>query len=464
MTRRGSRGRAGITLTEILISIMIMGVGLVSLATLFPLGLMRLRAAAMRTRSAFLVESAVADIEARNLLAKESFLPPSTTYYRFPNFADYGNPYNGRQLAFDPWIQDTPLPTMSNNDGVYRGWGGLGSPLDFNSDGTPDKSFIAGPGLPVAYDPLWRDQTGIIPSNAASLADEYRFARGIGAIRADPNSGTRSDPSAHGLQRITNFPISSPPSTLVASIFVSPDDIVFQSSDFLSNPVLNPTGSKSVGSASPLVPDMSAGMVNDWMYTWMFTGRRLDALGGSAYEGDIVIFHGRPLAVDPAAQVATGETVVEAVFGYSTSVIPPGAAVGYGVADRVVLLRWPETAPDPQIRVGSWIADVTYERYLIAETERQADVDDPVAGVTAYPAQRCHWYQVVKTTPAGPAKQFANDALLYRSMTVVVSTPVRAKTPLMATAGNTRGDPFHVNAALISPYVVNVFPKTFTSR
>ncbi len=52
MIRRGVRGRAGITLTEILISIMIMGVGLVSLATLFPLGLMRLRAAAIRSRSA----------------------------------------------------------------------------------------------------------------------------------------------------------------------------------------------------------------------------------------------------------------------------------------------------------------------------------------------------------------------------------------------------------------------------
>ncbi len=51
MIRRGTRGRAGITLTEILISIMIMGVGLVSLATLFPLGLLRLRAASIRSRS-----------------------------------------------------------------------------------------------------------------------------------------------------------------------------------------------------------------------------------------------------------------------------------------------------------------------------------------------------------------------------------------------------------------------------
>ena len=59
---------AGITLTEILISILILGVGLVSLATLFPIGLLRLREAQRQTRSAYLFESATADVAARGLL------------------------------------------------------------------------------------------------------------------------------------------------------------------------------------------------------------------------------------------------------------------------------------------------------------------------------------------------------------------------------------------------------------
>ena len=42
-TAASSPRSAGITLTEILISILILGVGLVSLATLFPIGLLRLR-------------------------------------------------------------------------------------------------------------------------------------------------------------------------------------------------------------------------------------------------------------------------------------------------------------------------------------------------------------------------------------------------------------------------------------
>ena len=76
LSSRASRARArsGITLTEILISIMIMGVGMISLATLFPIGLIKLRDATRSSRSAFLAESAMAEIEARNLFGKASFV------------------------------------------------------------------------------------------------------------------------------------------------------------------------------------------------------------------------------------------------------------------------------------------------------------------------------------------------------------------------------------------------------
>ena len=50
----------------------------------------------------------------------------------------------------------------------------------------------------------------------------------------------------------------------------------------------------------------------------------------------------------------------------------------------------------------------------------------------------------------------AFDVLLLRSTgqsDLSVGTPVA-----------NRGDPFHVNAALISKYVVNVFPRSFTTR
>src|SRR5271157_5724655 len=82
--------RAGITLTEVLLGIMILGVGLVSLATLFPIGLLRLRQAQRLSRSAYLVESAAADVAARGLFNTNSFVyadllnPAAAMWYPSP--------------------------------------------------------------------------------------------------------------------------------------------------------------------------------------------------------------------------------------------------------------------------------------------------------------------------------------------------------------------------------------------
>ena len=51
----------------------------------------------------------------------------------------------------------------------------------------------------------------------------------------------------------------------------------------------------------------------------------------------------------------------------------------------------------------------------------------------------------------------------YRTMTVWVSTPLRAKTPLAFSAGSP-AVPLHVEVALIAPGVVNVFPRTVYTR
>ena len=57
---------------------MILGVGLVSLATLFPIGLLRMRDAARYARTKYLVDSAGADGTARSLLSPISFAGWST--------------------------------------------------------------------------------------------------------------------------------------------------------------------------------------------------------------------------------------------------------------------------------------------------------------------------------------------------------------------------------------------------
>lgn len=457
--------RRGITLLEILISILIFGVGVTSVLTLFPLGLLNVRAANRYSRSGFLVESATADVNARNLFSKASFMSTTTSPW---NTATTFTP-----IPYDPWTQDTPRasllgPVEDNKVGPYGAYRGEGC---FKANGlTAPYELYVSTGLPVAYDPLWRDTTGRYFDGTT----EDRFASGIGFVRPDPQGG---NPSAHGLQRITNFPAGS--ATSVPDIFVSPEDMVLQS---------DKDKTRGAGSLSPIVPDMSfpvnaiTKMLSpqyDWKYTWMFTGQQADTANGSVLIGDIVVFENRPFAVDPVAAPFTvtpkvttavaGEQVVEAIFGYTSKVTADTAAsaVGYGVnAKNVVLLRWPASMPDPEIRVGNWIADVTYERDAATSNLRAivhpsapplANAVGPAGRFFHY--QRCEWYQIAKRTQVGPGKAFTGDnGVAFREMTVWTASDLRAFT-LLSTDGT--GSPYHVNAALVSPYVVNVFPRTF---
>ena len=179
-----------------------------------------------------------------------------------------------------------------------------------------------------------------------------------------------------------------PSSTVVPKIFVSPEDVVWQES---SNPNYQVafSGGAAVGTPSPVIPDLSLTYditttpptptyqpTNDWRFTWMITAQQTNASNGAAFDGNIVIFENRPFAIDNS-QVA-GENVYEGVFGYSNNVsvpqppvYPAGYTSGYGAgADRTVLIRWPATQADPIVKVGDWIADVTYERAQNTVTNR----------------------------------------------------------------------------------------------
>lgn len=487
------RSRAGITLTEILISILIMGIGLVSLATLFPLGMLRLRDAARNTRSAFLIESAAHDVDARGMLDRQTF---TNHPWYFTN-------------NFDPWLQDP-----SGTFGLDRRVGASTQPT-----------------FPVAYDPLWRHASRQ-PAAVGTRSDfppmagpnEARFGSGLGFIRDDPSGAGGSVPSAHGLQRITNFlpndanlawlwpfdtsgtkswafryggPDAVPyiPATgtfrqdfptydgrFIGDVFASPDDVVLQDE--------GDPASGGAGVGTPILPqlvpvrDVSTGTAildqftnapliqaqNDWSYTWMFTGRQIDAGKSTVLEGDVVVFHNRPFGTSATPSpfnaansfnVPVDERVIEAVFGFGS--IPATLAPGYAPgADRSVLVRWPATAPDPDIKAGSWIADVTYERFQATDTVRNPYFSNPAPNnVNPYPNQRCYWYQIARRSEPGPDPGFNGDptGVAFRRMTLTLKTPVRAKTYL-----NAASQPVYVNVALFSPYVVNVYPKVFNTR
>ena len=474
MLRRAARARSGITLTEILISIMIMGVGVISLATLFPLGLIRLRNAQRMSRGALLAESAISDLGTRNLLSKVSF----TDSYISPWYVSPSG-------AFDPWVQDTPAYGAGAIDTSKTGADGVGA---YSGDTSFPPTRSAGPGLPVAYDPLWRCITGIYPDALSGTGYETRFGSGIGFVRPDGTTAA----SVHGLQRISNLQanindVTAVPASLssygataatvrqntlsVMQTFISPEDIVLQDP---KGTYIDPNNTPSrLGSPSPVVPDMttSGSPENDWRFTWFFTGQQSDLSNGTVFDGDVVVCENRPFGLDPVTAPygntyqVTGETVVEAVWGYSTSLgvvvgtDGSGNNIGYGNASsqRTVWLRWPASMPDPDVKVGGFIADVTYER--------SAAIIRAGRFPSFYSGQRCHWYQIAKKTEAtAETISLGGEVGAYRRMTVWLTTPLRAQSLLMTPSGGGAATPAHPEAALIMPSVVNVYPRTIYTR
>ncbi len=209
---------AGITLVEIMISIMILGIGLVSLATLFPIGLLRLREAQRQTRSAYLLESAASDMAARGLLTSQSF-----TYADLINYQYSQAPFN---FPFPLWYVTATAPTVPGGYNPLTHDSGTYGPRIPYVPANPDPnagigdfgplSASGGYGLPFAYDPLWRYQTsypaapppplpptGVYLDPVGLTTPEARFGSGIYALRYETSDNLPA--SAHGLQRLTNF-------------------------------------------------------------------------------------------------------------------------------------------------------------------------------------------------------------------------------------------------------------------
>ena len=150
--------------------------------------------------------------------------------------------------------------------------------------------------------------------------------------------------------------------------------------------------------------------------------------------------------------------------------------MGYAAGkSRKVLLMWPKIdgAERPEIKIGGWIADVTYEPYLNLALDRfMKDFDGDGRPDVEHPGQRCHWYRIVQrsevTDPDIAEPGFYGDKVVNKdtmeAMIVTVDRPVVSKTLLQKSVNGKGYQPVHLNAALIAPEVVAVFPITLEGR
>ena len=475
-----SSSRRGVTMTEVLIAIMILGIGMTSLMTLFPIGLMKLRDARRNNRASLLAENVASDLKTRDLLSRYSFAATLNA-----SGTTSGNVYNtwcnlvNRPpfSLFDPWSTDIQALYEINKNGSAS-----------NAANVIQVQTSTGFGIPIVccYDPLFYSNLAYTQSpafaNVAQLVDpKFRFGRAFGNdLRSDPD-GSRA--SGFGLPRLTNIWPALAASTLpsigninsVASIFVSQDDAVFPDFENEANPkIIDPKSPITrQNPILPLVDNASTGAysLNDWDYSWIFTGKSRDR---NVFEGDMVIYNKRQFGVNMDASNAvtgiSGERVVEGIFGLgSVPMTTNNGTMGYAAGkSRKVLLMWPKIdgAERPEIKIGGWIADVTYEPYLSTTVSRfMQDFDGDGRPDVDHPGQRCHWYRIVQrseVTDPVVADPGLSGLTNMEAMIVTVDRPVVSKTLLKKNGAGYQ--PVHVNAALIAPEVVAVFPITLEGR
>jgi hypothetical protein len=298
--------RRGISLVEILIGIMVLGIGVISLATIFPIGLLKMRRSVNEVRGTVVARSALSETRVRNLLA-----PPIGPDARF--FTGY------------------PLPWTQPKAGTY-------SVSAFRP--------LVGEGLPVIIDPLWMisnaSDLGNVPlANVPPRAEIDRFG-----LVDFATAGTPDFAYGQGLLRARGGPTGGTfPLELASLIFSSPDDLAYgdnegrvlplQSATAAGPPYLSPTN------GTPFAPG-TLGLSRERRYTWMIVARKVSARQVFDPGVDGVIGDAVPL---PSLSTAGSDDLAE---NYGPD---PGADLIRGTADdpakpgRNMLTGLPEAAP-----------------------------------------------------------------------------------------------------------------------
>ncbi len=382
MIARSARARSGITLTEILISILIMGVGLISLATLFPLGLLRLREATRNSRAGLAFET-----------AGRRHGRPSPALQAVVHADLVLGPINKQKVPRDPFVQDA-LADVSMGDGTAAG-GDLASgnvQIPANNVGLTSRPAVllrpalavdhrghaaarGWPTRPSTFSCLrqWRDpptRPGSGPGSSPTASSPF--------IRTDPD-GRRPQrlraPAAHQLhpleQRggLPEHPVSRSPTTNCEPRGRQPAAGRGGRRLHLDRRHrLQLVRRATPNLPSPLVPDMSAGAASGRLPVHLVLhrppgrrrGQRRPVLrrGRRLRRPTVRLRPARPASRStprPARRSsrrssATASHKASGATGFATGRTGSSCSAG------------PPSMPDPQVRVGGWICDVTYER------------------------------------------------------------------------------------------------------
>jgi hypothetical protein len=289
--------RRGVTLTEILIGIMVLGIGVISLATLFPIGLLRMKRAVNDVRGTIEARSAWNESRVRNLLA-----PPLGPLFNVtPAVSSVANLYS--PLSADP--------------------GGVDGNVIIQLPGKYPFRPTVGPGIPVVIDPLWMIQNGFPTSPM-----DYR----LGVANLDRLNGDNRLDFLRGGEGLFRTAGGITSASLAQEIFSSADDLVFgDAEDRRILPFQAPSGAATPPPyLSPTYgnPFYGNSLARERRYTWLMIARKVSAnqIYSPGYDGAV----GSPFADDYDLLDNHGpESGADGVLGY----LPPAVGTLPGTKD-----------------------------------------------------------------------------------------------------------------------------------
>jgi type II secretory pathway pseudopilin PulG len=298
--------RPGVTLLEVLVSIFIMGIGMIALLTLFPLGALSMARAVREGRAGDAAAEAAA---LANTFGVRNDNNGSTSSYTVANI-------------FTNYLTVGPLSGAPPADPAGPGYPVYVDPYYINLSQTNLGSSGSSPYNGTGSTPgMVRCSTTYVGSGGTSFTFSTTPIPTVLSALGQPTAPASESP---GPSSISNW---------AARYFTLKDDINFQTN---GTPVLS-SGSLERGGS----------------YTWAYLLRRPRAASGADVELYVVVYAGR------SVQVAGGETACTV-----TSTTSGGNAA---LGDNAVSLTFP-AGTTPQLRRGTWLLDTSFEQSTSGST------------------------------------------------------------------------------------------------
>jgi hypothetical protein len=326
--------RPATTLTEVLIAIFIMAIGLMALLTLFPIGALQMAQSLKDQRCAEVGANAIAYARANWKAAVEA-----ETANGSPLFYDAVTNNQPRAatarcyMAMDDPNLD-PESVASPTPSPQPKYQPLSTANGFRSIMAALTPTTSGPSYPVFYDPM---------GYYANQGTSQKYWVGVGRL---PNGTLRTDnstppmPSSMIPRRSLNYPNSAGPAATVLRPLTLTDDLTF-----------NTAGQAS---GTPLERQ------DRYNFGLMFRrGNNTEPFRGNM-DVTVVIYSGRSIDVPAAEYTYTNVDFGRGPFNPGTNINGQLVGVGYDLTqctNTVSITYGTNDGPKPAIRRGSWILD-----------------------------------------------------------------------------------------------------------